>query len=293
MCVTDERDLDIEKYIAEYSGCPRPFNRESFSHLNHYVHFISITNKFDGKLDKKLLKNKKVLDIGSGEGFGSYFFNLIGADVIGVDVAPEVSQYSKDKYANSTLNFECADATNLPFGDATFDYIVGMDLLEHVSNVEKLCYELKRVLKPGGYLYMLTPNFLVSLVRRGKIYPFHITEYTSDQFKVLISKEFSKSLFFTESIDHLDKTAAKLRSNSHLNFSFWRIVKYKGKQLIKKAIPKVIHERRRGKKLKMIYNDIRYYKFSLEDVNSLSFDLDKYVNGLDQRGLNFLFLHRK
>jgi SAM-dependent methyltransferase len=48
-----------------------------------------------------------------------------------------------------------ADATNLPYGDGTFDYIVSNDVFEHIPNADRLVTDMKRVLKPGGKAFIV------------------------------------------------------------------------------------------------------------------------------------------
>ena len=75
MNIEDERSLDIIDYIGSYSGCPIPDNPESMSHLDHYLHFASLVTQCN-TASSKCFSGRKVLDIGSGEGFGSYYFYL-------------------------------------------------------------------------------------------------------------------------------------------------------------------------------------------------------------------------
>ncbi len=56
-----------------------------------------------------------------------------------------------------------ADATHLPFIDASIDMVISVSLLEHISEPEKAIAEMVRVLKPGGYFYCAVPF----------MYPFH------------------------------------------------------------------------------------------------------------------------
>ncbi len=47
----------------------------------------------------------------------------------------------------------------LPYGDATFDVVISMDVVEHVSEPEPWMKEALRVLRPGGLLFLTTPNY--------------------------------------------------------------------------------------------------------------------------------------
>jgi SAM-dependent methyltransferase len=103
---------------------------------------------------------------------------------------------------------ECkkADITkHLPFTDNTFDAIVAMEIMEHIQDHEVFFKESNRILKPGGAVYISTPNVL-SLTSRirfmftGFFYSFkpleitnydglqHVASLTLDQYDYLAVK---------------------------------------------------------------------------------------------------------
>lgn len=90
--------------------------------------------------DKKI----KVLDIGCGEKVYSGFFSR--AEYIGVDI---------DK--DNKLADVYASIDNLPFNDLEFDLVICSEVLEHVEDLPRAIFEIKRVLKKGGYIYISTP----------------------------------------------------------------------------------------------------------------------------------------
>ena len=53
----------------------------------------------------------------------------------------------------------CADAMCLPFEAGTFDAIVSMDVLEHISDDALALREFYRVLKPGGRVVLMVPAY--------------------------------------------------------------------------------------------------------------------------------------
>lgn len=74
------------------------------------------------------------------------FTNKIGKEVL------TKSGYSKNLIKNAT-------GENLPYKKDIFDVVVSFYTLEHVQNVEEVLSEATRVLKTGGYLYMVIPNY--------------------------------------------------------------------------------------------------------------------------------------
>lgn len=90
------------------------------------------------------LKDKKVLEVGSGRG---YLQDLV-EDYTGLDLSPSVARHYHKK-------FVVGSATALPFPDNTFDAIWTVWVLEHIPEPEKAMREMRRVLKPGGKLFLM------------------------------------------------------------------------------------------------------------------------------------------
>lgn len=99
--------------------------------------------------DKKV---NEVLDVGTGTGdFISVLKNLFpDSEIAGVDPDRESLHRAKQNYPG----FKCYESTaeNLIFTDNTFDVISISMALHHLKNVKKALLEIKRVLKPGGWL---------------------------------------------------------------------------------------------------------------------------------------------
>ncbi len=111
-------------------------------------------------------KDLKILDVGCGAGFLSNKLALEFKEVHGVDISEE-SLYIAKKYDQSgKVQYQKADAYQLPFLDQQFDVVTAMDFLEHVDNPEQVVKEISRVLKPGGLFFFHTfnRNFLAKIV---------------------------------------------------------------------------------------------------------------------------------
>ena len=86
---------------------------------------------------------KRILEIGSGTGSGTAVLKarFPNADITGVDLSPEMVRIAMTKVDGVT--FEPADASRLPFADASFDLVAQ-------NNVPVYFDEIARVLAPGG-----------------------------------------------------------------------------------------------------------------------------------------------
>ncbi len=102
-----------------------------------------------------LKKNQKILEIGCGRGDFLNEFYQSGLEAHGVDI----SDYSKNYFPK--LKFLKTDLENesLPFDNSFFDVIYSKSLIEHFYYPEKIFKEAYRVLKPGGIIITLTPEW--------------------------------------------------------------------------------------------------------------------------------------
>ncbi|CAN5657940.1 hypothetical protein BH18ACI4_BH18ACI4_14300 [soil metagenome] len=89
-----------------------------------------------------------VLDLGCGAGMLA-LLKRKGITLTGVDLSPECSQAARRNSYDFTLS---AELPHLPFADASFDYVVSLDVIGHVGFEEKdaVLAEVRRVLRPGG-----------------------------------------------------------------------------------------------------------------------------------------------
>lgn len=141
----------------------------------------------------QFIKNKIVLDIACGSGYGGYYLLNNGAkEVIGVDNSGDAVSYARYKYHKKNLFFLKGDAENLAFPNNKFDVIVSMETIEHLRNPQKFIKEIKRVLKQGGLLIISTPNALV--YPKGNT--FHIKEFTPEKYKIMLKKYFKNLKMF-------------------------------------------------------------------------------------------------
>jgi SAM-dependent methyltransferase/glycosyltransferase involved in cell wall biosynthesis len=99
-------------------------------------------------------EGSKVLDVGCNSGAFLEHLKNKKCDAIGVDVSETALEIARAKGLN-VLN---ADAENLPFGDAEFDVVILREVLVHVHDRVKALKEIRRVLKPSGFLLGSSPH---------------------------------------------------------------------------------------------------------------------------------------
>lgn len=94
-------------------------------------------------------KNTKLLDVGCGNGFFSYYMNPL-CDTVGVDFS------EKMLVRNPIEKKVLMDANHLCFEDMAFDVVMSHMLLHHVEDMDKVLQEMRRVSRK--YVIILEPN---------------------------------------------------------------------------------------------------------------------------------------
>jgi len=97
----------------------------------------------------------KMLEPGCGRGEFLGNFQELGLDVYGVDISPEAAEFS----SNFPVALCDVENESLPFQDNTFDVIYSKSFIEHLYYPERYLSEAIRVLRPGGKLITLVPDW--------------------------------------------------------------------------------------------------------------------------------------
>ncbi len=163
---------DGERFLPEFSG---------IIELEHYHRYF---------VARGLAVNKDVLDIASGEGFGSNILSKVAKSVKGVDISKEAVDHALATYANSNLSFVVGSATDIPLGDNEVDVVVSFETIEHLVEHERMISEIKRVMRPDGMLIISSPNKLVYSDQANYKNPFHLKELYTEEFLGLIFSKF-------------------------------------------------------------------------------------------------------
>ncbi|MBM3540837.1 MAG: class I SAM-dependent methyltransferase, partial [Alphaproteobacteria bacterium] len=132
------------------------------------------TESYFGKVDRKMRRSRRrmaalarrvpagrFLDVGCNGGFMVEAARARGLDAWGIDVDPVSIAYACEHYPG--CRFECAtieaflDSHAADIG-AGFHLLYCSEVIEHVPGVDRFAASLARALRPGGYLYVTTPD---------------------------------------------------------------------------------------------------------------------------------------
>lgn len=107
--------------------------------------------------DHAILEGSTVLDVGCGGGILCEALAKAGSAVIGIDAAHEAIEVAKEHaLANGlSIDYQCSPIEHYDCAEG-FDVITCMEMLEHVHHPEMVIAHCKRLLKPGGLLFLST-----------------------------------------------------------------------------------------------------------------------------------------
>ncbi len=145
---------------------------------------------------KDSVKDKTVLDVGCGDGYGCAFLAEKARFVQGVDYESEVVLAAQNKYKANNLRYSAMDALKLEFRDQEFDIVCSFQVIEHIPEELILAYlnELRRVLKDNGTLYLSTLN-LDKVMKSPKTYKknlAHCKEFRLEELQETLLRVFKK-----------------------------------------------------------------------------------------------------
>ena len=124
-----------------------------------------------------------VLEMACGEGYGSAVLARAAARVVGVDGNPEAHEHARLRYTRPGLSFDWGAVET--YGEpGSFDAVVFLQTIEHVVDPPGVLRHVARTLRPGGTVYVSTPNVL-TLAPPGAVKsdnPWHLREYRAQEF---------------------------------------------------------------------------------------------------------------
>ena len=161
----------------------------AYEHLHRYAYAT------------QCVKNKRVLDLACGEGYGSYLLAKTATSVMGIDIDETAIKHARNKYIKRNLEFRVGSITDIPIdGERLFDVAICFEALEHIEDHQKLLSEVKRLLTPEGVFIVSTPNKTVYSDEPQFNNPFHVHELYFDEFRELLEQYFKNVKFLGQRI---------------------------------------------------------------------------------------------
>lgn len=178
------------KFILLALRRKKGFKKKDYSSYLNFQEFQAEEIIKELKKRKITLNKYDVLELGAGLGGYSRTFKKNSKNLVINDISkPHVIRF------DDSIKFKKFDVTKkFPFKDNSFDFIFCCSLIEHIKNPEKMLSEIKRILKPNGYLYLSFPPFY-SLVGGHYFKPFHLLgEKTAIRIAKIIKPKMTKNV---------------------------------------------------------------------------------------------------
>lgn len=147
-----------------------------------------------------LARGKDVLDIASGEGYGSAMLAEEARSVIGVDNSEHAVLHAAATYRMGNLQYRHGACEAIPLDDCSVDLVVSFETIEHHDQHEAMMREIRRVLRPDGLLVISSPDKYEYSEVRAYQNPYHVKELYQREFEALIGKHFLHAAYLGQRV---------------------------------------------------------------------------------------------
>lgn len=135
-------------------------------------------------LVKKRHEPRRILDLGCGDGKGTYDIavRFPKASIIGVDFSDRAVAFAR--LMAESIDFRVQKAAKTDFGDQEFDLIVSREVIEHIApnEVDGFLLEIRRLLEPRGYCLLTTPS------ENRRVPEKHFQHFTVEKLRVSLAR---------------------------------------------------------------------------------------------------------
>jgi SAM-dependent methyltransferase len=145
------RELQHGRFLAQH-GAGEIWNWESQAGKLRWARRVKM-------LSSHLKPGMTVLELGCGAGYFTQELARSGADVVAIDISPELVEIARTNCSAPNVQYQIENAYELSYGGAAFDSVVGSSVLHHLE-IEKALRDIYRVLKPAGTIWFTEPNML-------------------------------------------------------------------------------------------------------------------------------------
>jgi 2-polyprenyl-3-methyl-5-hydroxy-6-metoxy-1,4-benzoquinol methylase len=145
------KEIQHGRFLAEH-GAGEIWNWESPAGKLRWARRVKM-------LSKHLAPRMSVLELGCGTGYFTRELARSGAEIVALDVSPELLEIARANCSAPNVRYEIQNAYDLSYPDAVFDSVVGSSVLHHLE-IQDALREIYRVLKPDGTICFTEPNML-------------------------------------------------------------------------------------------------------------------------------------
>ncbi len=143
----------------------------------------------NGDLNKQ---NLKILNVGCGTGRSSEYLSDFGT-VTSIEYDKFCCDFTSEKTGLEIIN---GSVTELPFKNESFDLVCAFDVIEHVEDDQLAVFEMKRVVKKNGIIFITIPAFM-SLWSHHDLVNHHFRRYKLKEVQTLFDNQKNGNILFT------------------------------------------------------------------------------------------------
>ncbi len=177
-----------ERFPREAAVSPEPFTGERLTasihgqvEIEHYHRYL---------FSRGFCRDRDVLDVASGEGYGAAQLAQVARYVTGIEYAAATVRNAAANFPRENLSFVQADARALPIGDASIDVVTSFETIEHFDSQDAFVAEVRRVLRTDGCFIVSTPDRDVYSPPGTPPNPYHVREFDRVEFLDLLHHHF-------------------------------------------------------------------------------------------------------
>ena len=177
-----------ESFPREAAANPEPFTGERLTasvhgqvEIEHYHRYL---------FSRGFCRDRDVLDVASGEGYGAAQLAQVARQVVGVEIAGATVRNAAANFPRPNLRFIQGDARMLPLREASVDVVTSFETIEHFDRQEDFVAEVRRVLRPDGCFIVSTPDRDIYSPPGAAPNPYHVREFDRGEFLDLLHRYF-------------------------------------------------------------------------------------------------------
>ena len=163
MDIRIEHEIEHGKFLAD-NGAGEIWNWESPAGKFRWKRRVKMLTEF-------VQPDSALLELGCGTGYFTQEIAKTGANIVAIDISPELLKIAENNVQNKNVSFKEENAYNMTFEDNRFDYILGSSVLHHLD-IKKAISEIYRVLKDGGVIAFTEPNMMNPQIALQKNIPY-------------------------------------------------------------------------------------------------------------------------
>lgn len=160
------------------------------------------------RLASKFVKNKSVMDVACGIGYGSRIMLDAGAqNVTGVDIDENTIDTAQKRYGANNLTFVKDNAEELSAlpKNRTFHFIVSFETIEHIRNPDTFLKTVTGRLPKSGSLLISTPCRYSGTLESAPHNPYHLREWSFEEFNLMLSKYFGRICYYGQGLSFIER----------------------------------------------------------------------------------------